>query len=116
MMAGSRRRDAFGADEAADVVARHLNEAGFDWGKEGGIQSPDAHQRGEGISPNTVTKWRRAVRRRAVDPETLKMFEGLQLQLRQNHPEHERWSRERRLEWLRTNIARIAGRGAFAEI
>jgi hypothetical protein len=116
MMAGGRRLDAFGADEAADVVARHLNEAGFDWGKEGGIQSPDTHQKGEGISKDTVTKWRRAVRRRAVDPETLKMFEGLQLQLRQDHPEHKQWSRERRLEWLRTNIARIAGRGAFAEI
>jgi hypothetical protein len=116
MMAGSRRVGAFGADEAAEVVTTHLNEAGFDWGKEGGIQSPETHQRGEGISANTVTKWRRAVRNHAVDPETLKMFDGLQLQLAQDHPEHKQWSREGRLEWLKANVARIAGRGAFAEI
>jgi hypothetical protein len=128
MMAGSRRVGAFGADDAAEVVARHINDAGFDWEKEGGIQSRDAQQRGEGISPNTVTKWRRAVQKpgrpkhdatslaRAVDPETLKMFEGLQLQLRQDHPEYKQWSRERRLEWLKSMVARIAGRGAFAEI
>jgi hypothetical protein len=116
MMAGGRRVGAFGADEAAEVVAGRLNEAGFDWGKEGGIQSPDTHQRGEGISPHTVTDWRRAVRKRRVDPETLNMFDGLQSQLRQDHPEHEQWSREKRLEWLKTNVVRIAGRGAFAEI
>jgi hypothetical protein len=116
MMAGSRRVGAFGADDAADVVAGHLNEAGFDWGKEGGIQSPDTHQRGEGISPHTVTDWRRAVHKRRGDPETLNMFDGLQSQLRQDHPEHEQWSREKRLEWLKTNVVRIAGRGAFAEI
>jgi GNAT superfamily N-acetyltransferase len=113
MMTGGRRADTFGAEEAAEVVARHLNDAGFDWKKEGGIQSPDSDQRGEGISTDTVTKWRRAVRRRAVDPETLKMFEGLQSQL---GPEHKQWSRERRLEWLKENVAWIAGRGAFAQI
>jgi hypothetical protein len=114
MMAGGRRGGALGADEAAEVVARNLNDAGFDWRKEGGIQSPDVDQRGEGISANTVTKWRRAVRK--GDPETLKMFEGLQLQLGRDHPKHEQWGRERRLEWLKTNVARIASRGAFAEI
>jgi hypothetical protein len=116
LMAGGRRVGAFGADEAAVVVAQHLNDAGFDWGKEGGIQSPDTHRRGEGISPHTVTEWRRAVGNHNVDPETLKMFEGLQSQLIQDHPEHRRWTRQRRLGWLKMYVALIAGRGAFAEI
>jgi hypothetical protein len=116
MRTGSRRAGAFGAEEAAEAVAKHLNDAGFDWRKEGGIQSPDTDQRGEGISAHTVTEWRRAVRKRGVDPETLRMFEGLQLQLRRDHPKHKQWSRERRLEWLKTNVACIAGRGAFAQI
>ena len=75
LMSGSRRVGAFSAEEAAIEVAKCLNDAGFDWGKEGGIQSPDTQQRGEGISDNTVTKWRRAVQKGegAVDPETLKM-------------------------------------------
>ena len=117
LMTGSRRVGAFGAEEAAIEVARCLNDAGFDWEKEGGIQSPDTHQRGEGISENTVTKWRRAVvRKRAADPETLKMFEGLQAQLDRDHPEHRQWSGDRRREWLKSVVALITGRGAFAEI
>jgi hypothetical protein len=118
MMTGSRRAGAFGAEDAAKAVTKHLNDAGFDWRNEGGIQSPDTDQRGEGISAHTVTEWRRAVckRKRDVDPETLKMFDGLQLQLGRDHPDHEQWSSEERLEWLKTSVARIAGRGAFAQI
>jgi hypothetical protein len=103
LIAGDVKSGRFTVGEAAGLVCKKINETRL-----GGIEGKRP------ITPRTVQGWRQQVVYHArLDDLDRRQFEALQANLADRNPEHERWDRSRRLQYLSDYFRLMRGIGYF---